>query len=120
MSGAEHPWKCSSGGNQSKVRSNGTLGFQHPVRLCVPKSRLHEYLQDIGKKALASFPVQATISFYNDDSDSEEEESEDSMIEGLQMHRNGEMDLETDETWTFQNSQEMLLELRKENYESSK
>ncbi|XP_056416876.1 protein ripply3 isoform X2 [Hyla sarda] len=52
----------------------GALGFQHPVRLYMPKSKTEEYLQHMGKKVLASFPVQATIHFYNDDSDSEEED----------------------------------------------
>ncbi|OCT91280.1 hypothetical protein XELAEV_18014331mg [Xenopus laevis] len=52
----------------------GALGFQHPVRLYMPKSKTSEYLQHMGRKVLASFPVQATIHFYNDDSDSEDEE----------------------------------------------
>ncbi|KAM3934808.1 protein ripply3 [Leptodactylus fuscus] len=55
---------------------NGALGFQHPVRLYMPKSKTEEYLQHMGKKVLASFPVQATIHFYNDDSESEEEEED--------------------------------------------
>ncbi|XP_073440848.1 protein ripply3 [Dendrobates tinctorius] len=54
----------------------GALGFQHPVRLYMPKSKTEEYLQHMGKKVLASFPVQATIHFYNDDSESEEEDDE--------------------------------------------
>ncbi|KAM5181959.1 protein ripply3 [Mantella aurantiaca] len=57
-------------------RSKGAHGFQHPVRLYMPKSKTEEYLQHMGKKVLANFPVQATIHFYNDDSDSEEEEEE--------------------------------------------
>uniref|UniRef100_A0A8C4X7L2 Protein ripply3 n=1 Tax=Erpetoichthys calabaricus TaxID=27687 RepID=A0A8C4X7L2_ERPCA len=44
--------------------------------LCVPKSKSHQYLSAMGEKVLASFPIQATIHFYNDDSDSEEEETE--------------------------------------------
>ncbi|XP_028839297.1 protein ripply3 [Denticeps clupeoides] len=52
-------------------------GFQHPVRLFMPKSRTQEYLSHLGEKVLASFPVQATLHFYNDDSsDSEEDEDE--------------------------------------------
>ncbi|KAM4701840.1 protein ripply3 [Discoglossus pictus] len=66
-------------GEQSNIGSKGALGFQHPVRLYMPKSKTDEYLQHMGKKVLASFPVQATIHFYNDDSDSEEEEDEDEM-----------------------------------------
>ncbi|MBN3291999.1 DSCR6 protein, partial [Polypterus senegalus] len=47
-----------------------------PKKLCVPKSKSHQYLSAMGEKVLASFPIQATIHFYNDDSDSEEEETE--------------------------------------------
>ena len=43
-------------------------------RLCMPKSRTQEYLSHLGKKVLASFPIQATLHFYNDESSSEEEE----------------------------------------------
>ncbi|XP_041089198.1 protein ripply3 [Polyodon spathula] len=57
-------------------RTGGALGFQHPVRLYMPKSKSHDYLNSMGEKVLASFPVQATIHFYNDDSDSEEDEEE--------------------------------------------
>ncbi|XP_026714933.1 protein ripply3 [Athene cunicularia] len=55
-------------------RSKGALGFQHPVRLYLPKSKSQKFLNNIGEKVLASFPVQATIHFYNDDADSEEDE----------------------------------------------
>ncbi|KFO12743.1 Protein ripply3, partial [Balearica regulorum gibbericeps] len=53
--------------------SKGALGFQHPVRLYLPKSKSQKFLNNIGEKVLASFPVQATIHFYNDDADSEED-----------------------------------------------
>ncbi|XP_066507702.1 protein ripply3 [Hoplias malabaricus] len=49
-------------------------GFHHPVRLFLPKSKTQQYLSHLGKKVLASFPVQATLHFYNDDSSSDEEE----------------------------------------------
>uniref|UniRef100_UPI00398EEE08 protein ripply3 n=1 Tax=Pristiophorus japonicus TaxID=55135 RepID=UPI00398EEE08 len=52
------------------------LGFQHPVRLYLPRSKADQYLHHMGEKVLASFPVQATMHFYNDDSDTEEEEEE--------------------------------------------
>ncbi|XP_050188162.1 protein ripply3 [Myiozetetes cayanensis] len=55
-------------------RSKGALGFQHPVRLYLPKSKSQKFLTNMGEKVLASFPVQATIHFYNDDANSEEEE----------------------------------------------
>ncbi|XP_075449891.1 protein ripply3 [Ascaphus truei] len=63
-------------GEHSNTGSKGALGFQHPVRLYMPKSKTNEYLQHMGKKVLASFPVQATIHFYNDDSDSEDEDDD--------------------------------------------
>lgn len=67
---------CETGEKQQTLRSNGAFGFQHPVRLYLPISKRQEYLQSSGEKVLASFPVQATIHFYNDESelDSDEEE----------------------------------------------
>ncbi|XP_035290840.1 protein ripply3 [Anguilla anguilla] len=63
----------------------GALGFQHPVRLCMPKSRTQEYLSHLGQKVLASFPIQATLHFYNDDSSSEEEEEGEKEAEECDM-----------------------------------
>ncbi|XP_049690854.1 protein ripply3 [Accipiter gentilis] len=63
-------------GQLMNFRSTGALGFQHPVRLYLPKSKSQKFLNNIGEKVLASFPVQATIHFYNDDADSEEDEEE--------------------------------------------
>ncbi|XP_032132806.1 protein ripply3 [Sapajus apella] len=65
--------------DQHAFGSKGAFGFQHPVRLYLPMSKRQEYLQSSGMKVLASFPVQATIHFYNDEateSASEAEESE--------------------------------------------
>ncbi|XP_066454616.1 protein ripply3 isoform X2 [Eleutherodactylus coqui] len=80
------PWMLSSRDGMSEGQilrtdnenagKKGALGFQHPVRLYMPKSKSEEYLQDMGKRVLSNFPVQATIHFYNDDSESEEEEDE--------------------------------------------
>ncbi|XP_036099527.1 protein ripply3 [Molossus molossus] len=64
------------GGDQQTSGSKGAFGFQHPVRLYLPISKRQEYLQSSGEKVLASFPVQATIHFYNDESDSEDGEHE--------------------------------------------
>ncbi|XP_030744526.1 protein ripply3 [Echinops telfairi] len=61
------------GGDQQTFGSKGAFGFQHPVRLYLPISKRQEYLQSSGEKVLASFPVQATIHFYNDASDSEDD-----------------------------------------------
>uniref|UniRef100_A0A8C2V537 Protein ripply3 n=2 Tax=Chinchilla lanigera TaxID=34839 RepID=A0A8C2V537_CHILA len=58
-------------GHPQTLRSRGAFGFQHPVRLYLPMSKREEYLQGSGEDVLASFPVQATIHFYNDDSESE-------------------------------------------------
>ncbi|KPP73268.1 hypothetical protein Z043_107659 [Scleropages formosus] len=68
------PGKCHSGMTTSSDRQTprGTLGFQHPVR-----SKAQQYLSHLGKEVLASFPVQATLHFYNDDSSSEDDEEED-------------------------------------------
>ncbi|KAI5941288.1 Protein ripply3 [Manis javanica] len=71
-------------GDQQASGSKGAFGFQHPVRLYLPISKRQEYLQSSGEKVLASFPVQATIHFYNDASDSEEEEEEESQASDLQ------------------------------------
>ncbi|XP_072301759.1 protein ripply1 [Eucyclogobius newberryi] len=51
--------------------------FQHPVRLFWPKSKSFDFLYSDGEALLRNFPVQATISFYDDsDSDEDDEESE--------------------------------------------
>ncbi|XP_066111059.1 protein ripply3 [Saccopteryx bilineata] len=63
-------------GDQQTSGSKGAFGFQHPVRLYLPISKRQEYLQSSGEMVLASFPVQATIHFYNDESDSEDGEHE--------------------------------------------
>ncbi|XP_064008280.1 protein ripply3 [Pogoniulus pusillus] len=63
-------------GQLINFRSKGGLGFQHPVRLYLPKSKSQKFLNNTGEKVLASFPVQATIHFYNDDANSEEDEEE--------------------------------------------
>uniref|UniRef100_A0A8C4KR18 Ripply transcriptional repressor 2 n=2 Tax=Dromaius novaehollandiae TaxID=8790 RepID=A0A8C4KR18_DRONO len=49
--------------------------YTHPVRLFWPKSRCYDYLYQEAEALLKNFPVQATISFY-EDSDSEEEDDE--------------------------------------------
>ncbi|NWH60599.1 RIPP2 protein, partial [Geococcyx californianus] len=49
--------------------------YTHPVRLFWPKSRCYDYLYQEAEALLKNFPVQATISFY-DDSDSEDDEDE--------------------------------------------
>ncbi|XP_030010976.1 protein ripply1-like isoform X2 [Sphaeramia orbicularis] len=50
--------------------------FQHPVRLFWPKSKSFDYLYSDGEALLRNFPIQATISFY-EESDSEDDDDED-------------------------------------------
>ncbi|XP_019381218.1 PREDICTED: protein ripply3 [Gavialis gangeticus] len=69
-------------GDQRNFRSKEALSFQHPVRLYLPKSKSKKYLHNIGEKVLSSFLVQATIHFYNDDTDSEDEEDK----EGTELY----------------------------------
>ncbi|XP_008119930.1 protein ripply2 [Anolis carolinensis] len=49
--------------------------YTHPVRLFWPKSRCFDYLYHEAEALLRNFPVQATLSFY-EDSESEEEHDE--------------------------------------------
>ncbi|XP_071317490.1 protein ripply3 [Trachinotus anak] len=49
--------------------------FQHPVRLFWPKSKSFDYLYSDGETLLRNFPIQATISFY-DESDCEGDDEE--------------------------------------------
>nr|XP_060611025.1 protein ripply2 [Anolis sagrei ordinatus] len=49
--------------------------YTHPVRLFWPKSRCFDYLYHEAEALLRNFPVQATLSFY-EDSESEEENDE--------------------------------------------
>ncbi|XP_041067832.1 protein ripply3 [Carcharodon carcharias] len=72
--------RLSSFGSGSSPETRKPLGFQHPVRLYLPRSKAEHYLHHMGEKVLASFPVQATIHFYNDDSDTEEEEEEEELM----------------------------------------
>lgn len=52
-----------------------------PHRLLWPKSKSFDYLYGVGEKLLETFPVQATICFY-EESGSEEEEEEEEEEEG--------------------------------------
>ncbi|OCT80504.1 protein ripply2.1-like [Xenopus laevis] len=64
--------------NQSYMNDKGKLpAFQHPVKLFWPKSRCYDFMYQEAEELLRHFPVQATISLYQEtdsDSDSEEEE----------------------------------------------
>ncbi|XP_054255214.1 protein ripply2 [Indicator indicator] len=52
--------------------------YTHPVRLFWPKSRCYDYLYQEAEALLKNFPVQATISFYED---SESEDDDDNELE---------------------------------------
>ncbi|XP_024233276.1 protein ripply1 [Oncorhynchus tshawytscha] len=56
--------------------------FQHPVRLFWPKSKSFDYLYSDGEALLRNFPVQATISFY-EESDSEDDEEDEEWEEEM-------------------------------------
>ncbi|XP_016413212.1 protein ripply3 [Sinocyclocheilus rhinocerous] len=80
------PWDLSTGetqlnkvvsGGLRRVQTSSEDGFHHPVRLFLPRSRTLEYLSHLGRTVLASFPVQATLHFYNDEDSSCEEDEAD-------------------------------------------
>uniref|UniRef100_A0A8D2AYQ9 Protein ripply2 n=1 Tax=Sciurus vulgaris TaxID=55149 RepID=A0A8D2AYQ9_SCIVU len=55
------------------IQASGKLSqYTHPVRLFWPKSKCYDYLYQEAEALLKIFPIQATISFY-EDSDSEDE-----------------------------------------------
>ncbi|XP_048853970.1 protein ripply1 [Brienomyrus brachyistius] len=54
-----------------------TQSFQHPVRLFWPKSKSFDYLYSDGEVLLRNFPVQATISFYDESESEDEDDNED-------------------------------------------
>ncbi|VTJ61389.1 Hypothetical predicted protein [Marmota monax] len=55
------------------IQASGKLfQYTHPVRLFWPKSKCYDYLYQEAEALLKIFPIQATISFY-EDSDSEDE-----------------------------------------------
>nr|XP_009666712.1 PREDICTED: protein ripply2 [Struthio camelus australis] len=66
-------WSPSPGGLAAASRK--LAQYTHPVRLFWPKSRCYDYLYQEAEALLKNFPVQATISFY-EDSDSEEDDDD--------------------------------------------
>ncbi|KAG9493676.1 hypothetical protein GDO78_001519 [Eleutherodactylus coqui] len=51
--------------------------FQHPVKLFWPKSVCYDFLYQEAEELLRNFPVQATISFYQESDGSASEDEED-------------------------------------------
>ncbi|TNN49290.1 Protein ripply2 [Liparis tanakae] len=71
----------SDDGDLSAAQQHKTPQVVHPVKLFWPKSRCFDYLYQDAVMLLHNYPVQATISLYEDsssdeDSDDEEEEME--------------------------------------------
>ncbi|XP_060703158.1 protein ripply1-like [Hemiscyllium ocellatum] len=62
---------------QRTLSGDKVPAFRHPVKLLWPKSKQFDYLYEDAAHLLANFPVQATISFYQE-SDSESENEDDS------------------------------------------
>ncbi|XP_073485219.1 protein ripply2 [Aquarana catesbeiana] len=62
--------------NQGAITEKAKLpAFQHPVKLFWPKSKCYDFLYQEAEELLKNFPVQATISLYQEsDSSSEDEE----------------------------------------------
>ncbi|XP_003801345.2 protein ripply2 [Otolemur garnettii] len=73
------PWVDTRGGTEAMpdgpdvTEGSGKLAQAgHPVRLFWPKSKCYDYLYQEAEALLKNFPIQATISFY-EDSGSEDE-----------------------------------------------
>ncbi|KAG7260555.1 hypothetical protein CRUP_037541 [Coryphaenoides rupestris] len=62
----------------------------HPVKLYWPRSRCFDYLYQDAELLLRSYPVQATICLYDEDSsgDEDSEEEEDDDDEDFEMEMN--------------------------------
>ncbi|XP_016045071.1 protein ripply2 [Erinaceus europaeus] len=74
--GEEEPQGASQAVPDGVKKTTEALGklsqYRHPVRLFWPKSKCYDYLYQEAEALLKNFPIQATISFY-EDSDSEDE-----------------------------------------------
>ena len=74
------------------------LTFFFPLSLCAyrlfwPKSKSYDYLYSDGQALLRNFPVQATISFYEDpdsDDDDEDDDEEEELMEAEQKRQSRE------------------------------
>ncbi|XP_063297816.1 protein ripply2 [Pelobates fuscus] len=93
------PWLLSSSRKDGKVLpdayslcENNHLAqkhteYSHPVRLFWPKSKSISHMYREANDLLRNFPVQATISFYNDsesDTDNEDDQSEEELDSGFE------------------------------------
>ncbi|KAJ1151231.1 hypothetical protein NDU88_004015 [Pleurodeles waltl] len=58
--------------------------YKHPVKLFWPKSKCFDHLYETAEALLVNFPVQATISFYEEsDSESEADSSDENHDSGI-------------------------------------
>ncbi|MEE6519141.1 hypothetical protein FKM82_030634 [Ascaphus truei] len=74
-----------SSSHQSQHYAGKIPAFQHPVKLFWPKSQCYDFLYQEAEVLLSNFPVQATISFYQEsDSDSETDSEEDEISDETQ------------------------------------
>ncbi|KAM5164575.1 protein ripply2 [Mantella aurantiaca] len=63
--------------NQGVITDKAKLpDFQHPVKLFWPKSRCYDFLYQEAEALLRNFPVQATISLYEESDNSSASEDE--------------------------------------------
>ncbi|KAM8953032.1 protein ripply2.1-like [Pelodytes ibericus] len=74
------PQSCNA--DQEHVNNKEKLpDFHHPVKLFWPKSRCYDFLYGDAENLLKNFPVQATISFYDESDGGSSSEDEDYLIE---------------------------------------
>ncbi|MBN3271251.1 RIPP2 protein, partial [Polyodon spathula] len=60
----------------STAKNTKTVVYTHPVKLFWPKSKCYDYLYQEAEGLLRNYPVQATISFYEDSDSDDESDSE--------------------------------------------
>uniref|UniRef100_A0A8C5QE96 Ripply transcriptional repressor 2 n=1 Tax=Leptobrachium leishanense TaxID=445787 RepID=A0A8C5QE96_9ANUR len=72
---------------ESHQSSQKPAEYNHPVRLFWPKSKSILHMYQEANDLLRNFPVQATISFYNDsesDTENEDNQSEEELDSGFE------------------------------------
>ncbi|XP_068433755.1 protein ripply2 [Clinocottus analis] len=70
-------------GDLSAAQRHKTAQVIHPVKLFWPKSRCFDYLYQDAVMLLHNYPVQATISLYEDSSSDEDSDEEEEMEKQL-------------------------------------
>ncbi|KAK6489369.1 protein ripply2-like [Huso huso] len=77
--GLWRPWAVQKESHRNRSRLHSLVSFVNLCLLFWPKSKCYDYMYQEAKALLRNYPVQDTISFYedsdsDDESDSEEEE----------------------------------------------